>query len=82
MDRCLSGRWGCQAGAESEVERGQQAARDSRNDGTSGRALGRSFKAGRKEGQPDPKSREDALQTLTRTSGMLRAGARLRWDHK
>lgn len=61
VDRCLSGRRGWQAGAESEVERGQQATRDSRDDGTSRRALGRSFEAGRKEGQPDPESREDAL---------------------
>lgn len=64
-------------GAESEVERGQQAARESRADGTSRRALGRSLEAGRKEGQPDPRSQEDALQTLARTSGTLRAEARL-----
>lgn len=36
----------------------------------------------RKEGQPDPENHEDALQTLTTTSGTLRAEARLRWDHK
>lgn len=48
VDRCLSVRRGCQVGTESEVERGQQVARESRDDSISGKALG---KATKKEGR-------------------------------